>query len=86
LEGSSEGNRIVLLSVSSDWIDVLEVVASGMTKSGGNSAKAYFSSWSSTDAISLLLVSQLSLSQSKARLTSPLMEMMPRSLGIFKTK
>jgi hypothetical protein len=52
----------------------------------GDSAKACFSSWSSMDAVSLLVVSQLSLSQSKARLTSPLMEMMPHGPSIFKTK
>jgi hypothetical protein len=52
----------------------------------GDSAKVYFNSWSSIDAVSLLVVSQLSLSQSKACLASPLMEMMPRGLGIFKTK
>jgi hypothetical protein len=43
-------------------------------------------SWSSVDAINLSVVSQLSLSQSKACLTSPLMEMTPRSPSIFNTK
>jgi hypothetical protein len=54
-------------SVSSGWMDILEVLASGMTESRGDSAKACFNSWSSTDAISLSAISQLSLSQSKAR-------------------
>jgi hypothetical protein len=79
-------NGIVLLSVSSGWMDVLEVLASGMTGSRGNSAKACFNLWSSTDASNLSTVSQLSLSQSKAHLTSPLMEMMPRGPGILKTR
>jgi hypothetical protein len=79
-------NGMVLLSESSNWMEILEVLTSGMTGSGGDSAKAYFKSWSSTDAVSLSVVSQLSLSQSKAHLTSPLMEMTPRSPGIFKTK
>jgi hypothetical protein len=48
----------------------LGVLASGMTGSNGDSAKACFSSWSSTDAISLSAISQLSLSQSKAPLMS----------------
>jgi hypothetical protein len=51
-------NGIVLLSVSSGWMDVL---ASDMTESRGYSAKAYFSSWSSADASSLSAVSQLSI-------------------------
>jgi hypothetical protein len=45
-----------------------------------------FNSWSYADAVSLSAVSQLSLSQSKARLMSPLMEMTPHGPGIFKTK
>jgi hypothetical protein len=49
-------------------------------------SKACFSSWSSVDVIILSVVSQLSLSQSKACLMSPLMEMMSRGPGIFKTK
>jgi hypothetical protein len=49
-------------------------------------AKACFNSWSYAGAIILSAVLQLFLSQSKARLTSPLMEMTPCSLGIFKTK
>jgi hypothetical protein len=53
---------------------------------GGDSAKAYFSFWSSTNAISLSAVSQLSLSQSKVYLTSPLMEMRTHAHDIFKTK
>jgi hypothetical protein len=53
---------------------------------GGDSVKACFSSWSSVDVIILSVVLQLSLSQSKACLTSPLMEMMSRGPGIFKTK
>jgi hypothetical protein len=77
------GQRNLLLSVSSSWMGVL---ASGMTGSGGDSAKACFNSWSSMDANSQQAVSQLSLSQSKARLTYPLMEMTPRGLSIFKTK
>jgi hypothetical protein len=52
----------------------------------GDLAKACFNSWSSADASNLSAVSQLSLSQSKTCLTSPLMEMMPRDPGIFKTK
>jgi hypothetical protein len=35
VEGSSVDNGIVLLSVSSSWMDILEVLASGMTRSGG---------------------------------------------------
>jgi hypothetical protein len=66
-------NRIAMLSVFSGWMDVLEVLASARTRSGEDSAKAYLSSWSSTDASNLLAVSQLSLSQSKAHLMSPLM-------------
>jgi hypothetical protein len=40
LEGSSVDNRIVLLSESFDWMDVLTILASGMIGSRGNSAKA----------------------------------------------
>jgi hypothetical protein len=79
-------NRIILLSVSSGWMDVLEVLASGIIGFRGDSTKAWFSSWSSAEVISLSAVSQFSLSQSKARLTSPLIEMMPRGPDIFKTK
>jgi hypothetical protein len=50
----------------------------------GDLAKACFNSWSFVDAVSA--VSQLFLSQSKARLTSSLIAMMPRSPSIFKTK
>jgi hypothetical protein len=49
-------NRIILMSVSSDWMHVLEVLASGNTESGGDSAKACFNSWSSMDAVSLSAV------------------------------
>jgi hypothetical protein len=52
----------------------------------GDLAKACFKSWSSADAVSLSAISQISLSQSKDRLTSPLMELTPCSPGIFKTK
>jgi hypothetical protein len=52
----------------------------------GDSTKACFSSWSSADASNLSAVSQLSLSQLKAHLTSPLMEMTPHGPGIFKTR
>jgi hypothetical protein len=58
MEGSSVDNGIVLLSVSSGWKDIL---ASGMIRYGGDSAKAYFNSWSSVDTVSLSVVSQLSL-------------------------
>jgi hypothetical protein len=51
----------------------------------GDSAKACFKSLSSVDAVSLSTISQLSLSQLKARLTSPLMEMTRCVPGIFKT-
>jgi hypothetical protein len=51
-----------------------------------DSAKACFNFLSSADIVSLSAVLQLSLSQSKDHLTSPLMEMTPRSRGIFKTK
>jgi hypothetical protein len=76
-------NGIVLLSESSDWMDVL---VSGMTGSGGDLTKAYFRSWSFADAVSLSVVSQLSRSQSKARLTSPLMEMTQYGPDIFRIK
>jgi hypothetical protein len=56
LEGSSVDNGIILLSVSSGWMDVLEVLASGMTGSEGDSGKAYFNSWSSVDVVSLPVV------------------------------
>jgi hypothetical protein len=55
-------NEIALLNVSSGWMDVLEVLASDMIRSSGDSAKACFSSWSFVDASNLLAVSQLSLS------------------------
>jgi hypothetical protein len=61
-------------------------LASCMIRSGGDLTKACFNSWSSVDAVSQLIVSELSLSQSKARLISPLMEMTPREAGIFTTK
>jgi hypothetical protein len=67
-------------------MDILEVLASGMTKSEGDSAKACFRSWSSTDIVSLLAILQLSLSQSKACLTSALMEMTTHGPSIFRTK
>jgi hypothetical protein len=44
MKASSVDNGIVLLSVSSDWMDVLEFLASGMIGSGGDSAKACFNS------------------------------------------
>jgi hypothetical protein len=47
----------VLLSESYGWMDVLEVLDLGMTRSGGNSAKAFFNSWSSADVVSLSAVS-----------------------------
>jgi hypothetical protein len=53
---------------------------------GGDSAWACFNSWSSIDVVSLSVVSQLSLSQSKARLMSPLMATTPRDPSIFKTR
>jgi hypothetical protein len=43
-------NEVVLLSASSGWLDVLEVLASGMTGSGWDLAKACFNSWSSAYA------------------------------------
>jgi hypothetical protein len=50
-------NGIVLLSKSSDWMDILEVLASSMTGSGGHSAKAYFKSCNFVDAVSLSAIS-----------------------------
>jgi hypothetical protein len=41
LEGSSVDNGNILLSVSSDWMDILEVLASGMIGSGGDSTKEH---------------------------------------------
>jgi hypothetical protein len=79
-------NGTVLLSESFGWMDVLKLLALSMTGYGGDSAKACFKSQSFANAMSLLAVSQHSLSQSKARLTSPLMEMTPRGPAIFKTK
>jgi hypothetical protein len=80
-------NGIVLLSVSSGWMDVLEVLALGMTGlGGGDSAKACFNSWSSVNASNLSAVSQLYLSQSNTRLMSPLREMTLRGPDIFKTR
>jgi hypothetical protein len=74
---------MVLLSESSDWMDVL---VSGMTGSRGDLTKAYFRSWSYADVVSLSVVSQLSWQQSKARLMSPLMEMTQHGPDIFRTK
>jgi hypothetical protein len=65
--------RLGSLGLGHDWV-------------WGDSAKACFRSWSCMDANSHLAVLQLSLSQSKARLTSPLTEMMPHGPVIFKTK
>jgi hypothetical protein len=79
-------NGIVLLSVSSGWMDILEVLTSRMIRSRGDSAKACFNSWSSADDSSMSAVSLLSLLQSKASLMSPLMEMMPCGPHIFKNK
>jgi hypothetical protein len=53
LEGSSIDNGIYLLSASSNWMDILEVLELGMTGSGGNSSRTSFSSWSSIDVVSL---------------------------------
>jgi hypothetical protein len=64
LEGSSVDIGTYLLSASSGWMDVLEALESGMTGSEGDSAKDSFSSRSSVDAVNLLAISQLSLSQS----------------------
>jgi hypothetical protein len=61
MEGSSVDNRIVLLSVSFSWMDVLEVLASDMTESGVDLAKACFNYWSFVDAISPSAVSEHSL-------------------------
>jgi hypothetical protein len=44
LEGSSMDNGIVLLSASSDWMDILDVLALGMIGSGWDSAKACLNS------------------------------------------
>jgi hypothetical protein len=44
MESSFVDNGAVLLSESFGWIDVLEVLASGMTGSEGDSAKAFFNS------------------------------------------
>jgi hypothetical protein len=66
-------------------MDVLEVLASGMTGFGWESAKACFNSWCSMDASNLSAISELSLLQSKARMMPPQMEMMPHDPGIFKT-
>jgi hypothetical protein len=52
----------------------------------GGWPKACFNSWSSMDAVSLSGILHPSLSQSKARLMSPLMEMTPHGPGRFKTK
>jgi hypothetical protein len=63
LEGSSLDNGTILLRESSSCMDVLEVLALGMTGSGrgGDLAKAYLNSWSSVDAVGLSVVSHLSL-------------------------
>jgi hypothetical protein len=53
MEGSSVDNGIVLLSKSSVWMDVLDVLALSMTGSGGDSGKDCFKSWSSADVVSL---------------------------------
>jgi hypothetical protein len=60
-------NIIIFLSVYSGWMDVLEFLAYGMTRSGGggDSAKAHLNSWSSTDAVSLSAISQLSCRNQK---------------------
>jgi hypothetical protein len=82
-------NVTILLSESSCGMDVLEVLASGMTgfrEGGGCLAKAYFMSWSSVGAMYLSVISQLSLSQSLTHLMSRLMEMTPCGPGIFRTK
>jgi hypothetical protein len=62
LEGSSADNRIVLLSVSSSWMDIL---ALGMTRSGWDSAKACFNYYSSIDAVSLSMTSNYMVSVRK---------------------
>jgi hypothetical protein len=77
---------IIFLSISSGLMDVLEVLASGMIRSGGGLGQGPLYLLELADAISLSALSQLSLSQSKARLTSTLMEMTPHGPGIFKTK
>jgi hypothetical protein len=56
------------------------------SRGGGDTTKACFNSWSFADAVSLLAISQLSLSQSNAHLMSPLIEMMTCGPVIFKTK
>jgi hypothetical protein len=43
-------------------MDVLDVLASGMIRIKWDSTKAFFNSWSSVDAASLSVVSQLSFS------------------------
>jgi hypothetical protein len=67
---------------------ILGVLSLGMigSKGGGDSAKANFKSWSSTDVVSLSTVSQLTLSLSKACLMSPMMEMTPHGPNISRTK
>jgi hypothetical protein len=80
------GNGIVLLSVSSDWMDDLEVLALGMTGSGGTRARLASALGGFADASNLIVVSQLSLLQSKAHLTSPPMEVTPCGPSILKTK
>jgi hypothetical protein len=39
LEGSSVDNDIVLLSVSFGWMDILEVLTSGMIRAGGGGTR-----------------------------------------------
>jgi hypothetical protein len=64
--GSSIDNGTILLSESFDWMDVLDVLASGMIGSGGGGGltKVFFNSYSFVDAMSLSATSQLSLLQS----------------------
>jgi hypothetical protein len=50
-------NEMILLSESSNCLDVMEVLASVMTGSGGDLAIAYIRSWSSANAVSLSVVS-----------------------------
>jgi hypothetical protein len=64
LGGSSGDSGIILLSESSNWMDILDVLASDMIGSGWDSTNAFFNSWNSVDTISMLVISQLSLSQS----------------------
>jgi hypothetical protein len=59
LEESLGESGIVLLSLSSGWIDSLEVLDSGMIGSWGDSVKVFFKSESSADANSASTVSQL---------------------------